>query len=596
MLGPILGREWLVSPRRWKFYLQRVVFVAALFSLVGTVWLLLAGMQEVRNIGDLARFGALAFQLVVPLELLIVMFLAGVTTAASVAQEKDRRTLVLLLLTRLRSTEIVLGKLFASLLGIANMVLSSLPLLLIFPLLGGVSVQQSISAMGIILITAFWCAALGALVGFWREKTFQALAMTLLAMTAWCVLGEAIASGNLTAVDPSWAKAISPLRAVWSVCQPMPDVEFRAIPGGVAGLYCLTGLGLGSLLCLISIVRLRVWNPSQQVRMQTAESDEPSDRSSTADRLASAATWKVRAPRHVWTNPVMWREMCTWAYGRKLLFIRFAYLMLFAAAMIGLYWSVETGAALQRSRLNEELIPAATKVLAPFIVISLIMINALAVNSITNERDGQALDLLLVTQITPTQFLLGKLAGVLYVTKEMVILPLVLCIYLWWQGGLTGENLLYVMIGLLTMDLFVTMLGIHCGMIHSQSRGAIATSLGTVFFLFLGVVMCMLVMLSFRGSFASQLPPFLVIILGGGIGLFAALGIRNPSPAIALASFGLPFLTFFAITSFILRNQELSVFSVIVVAYGFATLAMIIPALSEFDFAVGRTRVADDDA
>ncbi len=224
------------------------------------------------------------------------------------------------------------------------------------------------------------------------------------------------------------------------------------------------------------------------------------------------------------------------------------------------------------------------------------MINALAVNSITNERDGQALDLLLVTRITPKQFLIGKLLGVLYVTKEMVLLPLVLCIYLWWQGGLTLENLSYVLIGLMTMNLFVTMLGIHCGMIHSQSRGAIATSLGTVFFLFLGVVMCMLIMLSFRGSFASQLPPFLVIILGGGLGLFAALGVRNPSPAIALASFGLPFLTFFAITSFILRNQELTVFSVIVAAYGFATAAMVIPALSEFDFAMGRTRMADDES
>ncbi len=76
-----------------------------------------------------------------------------------------------------------------------------------------------------------------------------------------------------------------------------------------------------------------------------------------------------------------------------------------------------------------------------------------------------ALDLLLVTQITPTQFLLGRLIGVLYVTKEMVVLPLALCSYLWWQGGLTTENLCYVLIGLVTMYLFVTMLGIHCGMI-----------------------------------------------------------------------------------------------------------------------------------
>ena len=145
------------------------------------------------------------------------------------------------------------------------------------------------------------------------------------------------------------------------------------------------------------------------------------------------------------------------------------------------------------------------------------------------------------------------------------------------------------------MDVFSAMLGVHCGMIYSQSRNAIGTSLGTLFFLFLGIATCMLIMMSFRGSFARQLPPFLAIILGGGTGLYVAMGSRNPSPAIGLAAFGLPFLTFFAITSFILRNQELTVFSVIAAAYGFATVAMIVPALSEFDFAMGKSRSQDDE-
>ncbi|MFO1062636.1 MAG: hypothetical protein U0892_02015 [Pirellulales bacterium] len=617
MIGPILGREWMVSPRRAKFYAQRVVFVGALFSLVGTVWLLLAGMQQVRNIGDLARFGALSFQLVLPLEMLVIMFLSAVTAASNVAQEKDRRTLVLLLLTRLTSTQVVVGKLASGLLGIANMIMASLPMLLMFPLLGGVSVEQSLSAFAAVCVTALACASLGGLIAFWREKTFQALAMTLLGITAWCVLAEAVAADVIPGVPAAWSIAMSPLRAAWSISRPMPDNSFATFPGGAVAAYCLTALTISGLCTLIAIVRLRVWNPSQQVRPQTPDADEdlsaPFQLGGDADENAGAqsvspgaamgdksakastkATWKVRAPRPVWNNPVLWREMCTWAYGRKLLVIRFAYLLLFAAAVAGLYWSVESGAALQRSRLSEELVPTATRILAPFFVVSLVLINALAVNSITNERDGQALDLLLVTQITPMQFLIGKLAGVLYVTKEMVVLPLALCIYLWWSGGLTGENLVYTSLGLIVMDLFTAMLGIHCGMIYSQSRSAIGTSLGTVFFLFLGVVMCMLIMISFRGSFAGQLPPFLVIILGGGIGLFVALGIRNPSPAIALASFGLPFLTFFAITSFVLRNQELSVFSVIAAAYGFATAAMVIPALSEFDFALGKSKATEE--
>ena len=101
MFGPIFVREWTVTPRKVRFYLQRVVFVLALFSLVCTAWALMAGIQQVRNLGDLSRFGALVFQIVVPLELVVTMFLAAVSSASSVSQEKDRRTLILLLLTRL---------------------------------------------------------------------------------------------------------------------------------------------------------------------------------------------------------------------------------------------------------------------------------------------------------------------------------------------------------------------------------------------------------------------------------------------------------------------------------------------------------------
>lgn len=584
----------MVAPRRLRFYAQRVVFVLVLFSLVCTAWALMAGIQHVRNLGDLARFGGLVFQIVVPLELIVAMFLSATAAASNVSQEKDRRTLILLLLTRLTGAEIVLGKLMSTLVGVGNLVFSALPLLLLIAILGGVSSAQVFASMAIILVTAAWTGALANLVAFWREKTFQTLAITLLAIVGWLAFCEAVAAGSFTGVDPSWAELLSPVRALWGVCQPIGARTWSFLPGGIAAAHCLLGVIAGILFSAIAIWRLRAWNPSQQVRPQAPEPDENYAVSSTV-ALTDARSWKVRAPRPMWNNPVLWREMCTWAYGRKLLIIRLAYVGLFVAAMLGLYWTVASGAALQRSRLADELIPISARILTPFFVVSFVMINALAVNSITNERDGQALDLLLATQITPTQFLLGKLLGVLYVTKEMVLLPMALSGYLWWQGGLTTENMVFTIGGLLVMDLFSAMLGVHCGMIYSQSRTAIGTSLGTLFFLFLGIATCMMIMMSFRGSFARQLPPFLAIILGGGTGLYVAMGSRNPSPAIALAAFGLPFLTFFAITSFILRGQEMVVFSVIMAAYGFATTAMIVPALSEFDFAMGRTRTVDEE-
>ena len=157
-----------------------------------------------------------------------------------------------------------------------------------------------------------------------------------------------------------------------------------------------------------------------------------------------------------------------------------------------------------------------------FFLVSLVIINALAVNSVTNERDGNALDLLLVTDITPSEFVFGKLAGVLWLCREMILLPFFLCGYLWWTGGISGENLVYTIGGLIVMDLFVTTLGLHCGMVYANSRSAIGVSLGVVFFLFLGVVTCLMMMISFSGSFQTQLPPFLLFVLGGGIGLFVA--------------------------------------------------------------------------
>src|SRR4029453_9770282 len=172
---------------------------------------------------------------------------------------------------------------------------------------------------------------------------------------------------------------------------------------------------------------------------------------------------------------------------------------------------------------------------------SLIIVNALAVTSITNERDGGSLDLLLVTDLSPKEFIFGKILGVAWVTKEMLVALLALCILLWGAGAVALENLVYSLLGLAVMDLFVIVLGIHCGLNYANSKTAVGVSLGSVFFLFLGVVTLILFMISFRGSFQTQLTPFLAFVAGGGVGLFVTLGSRNPSTAIGLASMLLPF-------------------------------------------------------
>ena len=617
-LGPVFSREAVTTPRRPRHYLIRAVYVAALLILMCTAWLVLAGTQIIRNVGDMSRFGAGLFEILAPLQLALMIFLAAVAPAGAVAQEKDRRTLILLLMTRLSNSELVLGKLSAGLLNVLTMWLAALPVFLLTALFGGVSFAQVGRVFAVTFTTILAAGSLGAMLAFWREKTFQALAMTLLLIVIWIGAGEAVyALGRgLRLADlplETWVAAGSPLRAILAASQPRLGGEDGGgwLRDGVT-LYLGVSLAAAALLNGLTVLLVRVWNPSREVRtgqdrpaasavVDEAAADSaaalPLPTAREAAELNRAEHVDARGPRaayrsrRVWDNPVLWREICTWAYGRKVLIIRLAYLLFFALAAAGLAWSLATVSAVEQAR---SVIPAGVLPLAPFLLVSLVIVNALAVTSITNERDGQALDLLLVTDLSPREFVFGKLGGVFWVTKEMVLLPMVLCVYVAWRGALSAENLAYVLVALAQMYVFVNTLGIHCGINYANSRTAIGVSLGLVFFLFLGVVTCMLIMIWFSGSFQNQLAPFLAFIIGGSVGLYVLLGHRNPSSAIQLASLLLPFATFYAVTSFLLHHA-LAVFLMITGTYGFATAAMLMPAIAEFDIALGRTATTDEE-
>jgi ABC-type transport system involved in multi-copper enzyme maturation permease subunit len=612
LIGPIFTREAVIAPRRPRHFVQRAVYISALIILMCTAWLLVAGTQTIRNIGDMARFGSILFQILAPVQLALVTFLSALLAASGVSQEKDKRTLLLLLMTRMNNSELVLGKLFASLLNIFFMVVAALPVMLAIILLGGVSVGQVLRVFLVTLSTSLLAGSLGVLFAFWREKTFQTLALTAMVLVlwqgCWLVVGSGALGENLLGVHhASWARAFSPISAVIVASQPAFDTHSGFLPGwlGNAGLFVVASTGLIVFVNTVAIFKVRVWNPSRELRQvgQAAGEDVSiwGDRDveeDVDDQVAERSRGQhvdgrtrdvPQAYRKVWDNPILWREVCTWAYGRKVMIIRIGYLL--TAALVGLAIHSWLGAEVLGAG---SLVPAAAKPLAPFFIVSLVIVNALAVTSITNERDGQSLDLLLVTDLTPKELVLGKLFGVFWVTKEMIIVPLLMVGYLLFLGAVNVEQWAFVSLGLLVMNVFVTMLGLHCGITYSNSRSAIGVSLGTVFFLFLGVVTCVTMMVSFSNSFQTQLAPFLAFILGGSVGLYVTLGIRNPSSAILLASLLLPFATFHAITSFLL-GHSLSVFLVSVVTYGFTTAAMMVPAIGEFDIAMGRTKTAMDE-
>ncbi len=608
MLGPIFARELVTVPRRGGHYGSRAALVGLLGILGVTAWQATVGFARDPGLGETARFGGLLFQLVAFVQLLLLTFFAVLSAASAVAQEKDRRTFILLLITDMRDAEIVLGKLLGALLPIAVQLLVTAPVLLV---LGGVDPEQVVQAVLVTGATATAAGSLGGLVALWREKTFQAIALSVLFLVLYQCLTIALgAVGPAVAAGVDWGALrawVDPVAAMVTVLD--------APAGGWAGLapayvFTLVMLGWCVLLNGVGVWKLRAWNPSGEPIMQregpgaAVETDESIEAEKRA--RAHAAPGAIRP---VWRNPILWREVRTLAYGRRPLLVKLAF-----GLVLALILNFAVG---EMSRPGGRPAFAAAYGLVPLVVLSLLLIAAQAVTSVTSERDGGALDVLLVTDVSPREFVFGKLLGVVYNTKEYLIPPLLLAGYYAARGALTrtppGADaatafaanfgaLTAVAAAVVVLFAFAMVLGLHVALRLVNSRLAIVNTLATVFFLSVGTLLSVYLIVINGGSFANQWFSFLAFLILGIGGLWYVLTADRPSPALTLAAVACPLAIFYCVVNILIAKpgtdesaDPLVPFLALGGAFGFAIAAMLVPLLSEFDVALGRTTMAYEE-
>ncbi len=598
MLGPIFSREWLILPRRARHYFARALYLGGLWILLLTIWQTSVGWEFTPTLGDLSRFGLLSFQILAHVQLTLLLFFSALSAASTISLEKDRRTFLLLLLTDLRNYEIVLGKVLGSLLQILLMLVGSIPVFAFLMILGGVDPWQIAQTMLVLATAALAAGSLGGLVALWRDKTFQALAMTVLFLVLYLCLVEAIPllpylfdllSLPADAIDyttiADWQSTLNPRIALGQILGEPDDHDRMHAAMRFGGAM----LVLSAILNGWGILRLRVWNPSGEPIMQRevigATPDAP-------DRI-HAAPGKARP---VWANPVVWREIATRAYGHRPLLVKTAYFIVLALVAYYALFVMEP----------REM--AAAYGLVPIGILSLVLISAQSVTSITSERDLGALDLLIITDITPQEFVFGKVFGILYNTKEYVVPPLVLIVVYAVRGQLgaaprgfpdqlAGKNIesaICMIIAMLILMAFTIILGIHVALRSDNSRLAAINTLGTVFFLSVGTLVS-IYLIRITGRFEYQWLSFAGFIVAGIGGLWWVLSAERPSAALNLASALLPIAVFYTITNIIIGKPATGestdpLIPLIVTggAFGFAVFAMAIPLMSEFDVAIGR--------
>ncbi|MFI4981779.1 MAG: ABC transporter permease [Nevskiales bacterium] len=589
MLGPIFVREWRTLPRKSGHYVLRTAYLGALWVVALTAWQLTLGWGRHATLGDTARFGQLLFQVLAYVQLTLLPFLSALLVVEAIAQEKDRRTFLLLLLTDLRAHEIVLGKLVGALLPVGMLLLGSVPVLALLLLLGGVEPVQVAGVLLILAATTVAAGSLGGLMALWRDQSFPAIALTLLSVALYLCGVQAL---RLVVALPALHEWLDPLGALQSVLDPPRALGPSLVP---ALRFALAMMLLSAGLNGVGMWRLRAWNPRGEPVQQRERPEEEDDKERGRSHAAPGPV------RPVWANPILWREVRTRAYGRRPLLIKTAYFLAFTLLCVYAFTLNGPGRRVPF---------AAAYGLVPAAILSLLLVSAQAVSSITRERDLNSLDLLLVTDLTPREFIFGKLGGIVINTLAYLLPPLLLAGVYAARGLLAsappgrpedvdavrnGQALVCVTGTLLVLAAFTMVLGLHVGLRTEDSRTAVVHVLATVFFLSVGTLVCIgLIVLS--GRFEYQWLSFLVFLGTGVGGLWWVLNGEWSSRMLTIASWVCPFALFYAILNVLIgkpgteeSSEPWLPFMVIAGAFGLAIAAMLVPLLSEFDLALGRT-------
>ncbi len=131
--------------------------------------------------------------LMISLEMMMVMFLIPSFTAGSIAGEREKQTLDLLLTTVLKPSQIIIGKLMSSISMVLLLVVSSLPVISIVFTIGGVQIFDLLQFMIAVLVCSLFIGSMGMLGSAMIKKTVPATVFAFGEIIIVCVGTVAIA-------------------------------------------------------------------------------------------------------------------------------------------------------------------------------------------------------------------------------------------------------------------------------------------------------------------------------------------------------------------------------------------------------------------
>ena len=382
--NPVLTRELLVTLRSSRSFILQFLYVCALGALVYFRWPSGEGDGHQVSPGVARRL----FDIFFLGQFFLVALMAPTFAAGSITGEKERKTYELLLASPLRPGTILIGKLLSSLSYLVILIVSSLPLMILCYLLGGLLLSEITRSYLVLILSAGTFGLLSIACSSYFRRTSSALVVSYLV-----ILPLAVACVVLTRTDNVQARDF---------------VSIAVLPPWCLATWTVLGILINNRL-------LRPPDVGSEGKDVVDEEEEMKyaigvviDRELFPDKLFAPAKRNDLMPDG--TNPVLDKELRSEIFSQGTLMLR-------VVIQVSMLLSIPLMAALLFLRSD-----LAAYYVAYVLTFNLLVGPVFSAGSITQERERQTMSLLLTTLLRPARIVGAKLLAALRVSTVLTFL------------------------------------------------------------------------------------------------------------------------------------------------------------------------------
>jgi ABC-type transport system involved in multi-copper enzyme maturation permease subunit len=382
--NPVLARELLVNLRSHRSFSLQLVYVVVLGIVVYMAWpSTQAGLAQVSSGAAQSLFELFFFG-----QFVLVALVAPTFAAGSISGEKERKTYELLLASPLEPSTILFGKLLSSLSFLVLLIISSLPLMILCFLLGGILLSEIFRAYLILILAAGTFGLISVACSSYFRRTSSALVVSYLV-----ILPLALACVVMTRTPNTVARDF---------------VSIAVLPPWCLAIWTVVGI-------LVSRRLLHPPDVGSEGNEVVDEEEEMKyaigvviDRDLFPDKLFAPAKRTDLMPDG--TNPVLDKELRSEIFSQGTLMLRLV-------IQVSMFLSIPLMAIQLFFR------PEWAAYYISYVLLFNVLVGPVfSAGSITQERERKTMSLLLTTLLGPGKIVLAKLLAALRVSTVLTFL------------------------------------------------------------------------------------------------------------------------------------------------------------------------------